>query len=75
MIGRVSSLLVVSTYGARPLGAGLGALIAAVLGMEWCIAVAVVVFAAQLAVVLVSRIPAVRELPVPDEEQATAHAA
>lgn len=68
MIGRVSSLLVVSTYGARPIGAGLGALIAAVFGMEWCIAVAAVVFAAQLAVVLVSRLPAVRELPASDHD-------
>ncbi|MEF3405322.1 MFS transporter [Agromyces sp. CCNWLW203] len=73
MIGRVSSLLVVSTYGARPIGAGLGALIAALLGMDWCIAVAVVVFAAQLGVVLASRLPAVRELPVSDEEEASAH--
>jgi predicted MFS family arabinose efflux permease len=74
MIGRVSSLLVVSTYGARPIGAGLGALIAAAFGMEWCIAVAAVLFAAQLAVVLASQLPAVRELPVSDEEQSPAHA-
>ncbi|MBT2484682.1 MULTISPECIES: MFS transporter [unclassified Microbacterium] len=68
MIGRVSSLLVISTYGARPIGAGLGAVIAATLGMEWCIAVAVVVFAAQLAVMLASPLPALRELPVSDEK-------
>jgi MFS family permease len=72
MIGRVSSLLVVSTYGARPIGAGLGALIAAVWGMEWCIAVAAVVFAAQLVVVLVSRLPAVQGLPVSEDEHVTA---
>jgi predicted MFS family arabinose efflux permease len=75
MIGRVSSLLVVSTYGARPIGAGSGALIAATSGMEWCIAVAAFVFAAQLVVVLLSRLPAVRELPVSEDEQAAAHAA
>lgn len=71
LIGRVSSLLVVSTYGARPIGAGLGALLAATLGVQWCIAAASVVFAAQLAVVLASRLPAVRELPRSDEEPAT----
>lgn len=63
MIGRVSSLVVVSTYGARPLGAGMGVAISAGFGMEWCIAVAVVVFAAQLVTVLSSALPAVRELP------------
>lgn len=75
LIGRVSSLQVISTYGARPVGAGLGALIATALGMQWCIAVAAVVFAAQLAVVLASRLPAVRELPAAGEDQATARAA
>jgi predicted MFS family arabinose efflux permease len=63
MIGRVSSLVVVSTYGARPIGAGLGAVIAATIGMSWCIAAAVVVFALQLLVVLTSALPSVRGLP------------
>ncbi|UYO95766.1 MFS transporter [Microbacterium sp. M28] len=63
MIGRVSSLVVVSTYGARPIGAGLGVVIAATVGMAWCIAAAVVVFALQLLVVLTSALPSVRELP------------
>ncbi|WP_309104059.1 MFS transporter [Microbacterium sp.] len=72
MIGRVSSLLVVSTYGARPIGAGLGAVIAAGAGIEWCIAVAAVVFAAQLVLVLTSALPAVRELPAQAPETADA---
>lgn len=63
MIGRVSSLLVVSTYGARPIGAAAGAAVAASFGMQWCIALAAAVFAAQLAVVLASALPAVRALP------------
>lgn len=63
MIGRVSSLVVVSTYGARPIGAGLGVVLAATVGMSWCIAAAVIVFAAQLVVVLTSALPSVRELP------------
>lgn len=68
MIGRVSSLVVVSTYGARPIGAGLGVAISAAFGMTWCIAAAVVVFALQLAVVLASALPAVRELPTSSED-------
>ncbi|MGV2985552.1 MFS transporter [Microbacterium sp. AGC85] len=63
MIGRVSSLVVVSTYGARPIGAGLGVVIAATVGMSWCIAAAVFVFALQLLVVLASALPSLRELP------------
>ncbi|MEU4014900.1 MFS transporter [Microbacterium sp. NPDC028030] len=63
MIGRVSSLVVVSTYGARPIGAGLGVVISATVGLSWCIAAAVIVFAAQLVVVLASALPSVRTLP------------
>lgn len=68
LIGRVSSLVVVSTYGARPIGAGLGVAISATFGMTWCIAAAVVVFALQLVVVLASALPAVRELPASSEQ-------
>jgi predicted MFS family arabinose efflux permease len=68
LIGRVSSLVVVSTYGARPIGAGMGVAISAAFGMTWCIAAAVVVFALQLAVVLASALPAVRELPASPEQ-------
>lgn len=65
LIGRVSSLLVVTTYGARPIGAGLGVLIAAIAGMEACLILALAVFALQLVVVLVSKLPSVRSLPEP----------
>ena len=63
LIGRVSSLLVVSTYGARPIGAALGVAISVLFGMSWCIVASVVVFALQLVVVLFSALPGVRELP------------
>lgn len=63
LIGRVSSLVVVSTYGARPIGAGLGVAISAAFGMSWCIAASVIVFALQLGVVLASALPSVRALP------------
>lgn len=64
LIGRVSSLLVVSTYGARPVGAALGVAISAVFGVNWCLVAAGVVFALQLVIVLVSPLPSVRGLPV-----------
>jgi hypothetical protein len=72
MIGRVSAVLVVATYGARPIGAGLGAALAATAGIEWCIAMCAVLFAAQLLYVLRSRLPRVRELPGPDTDAAGA---
>ncbi|MFC4140113.1 MULTISPECIES: MFS transporter [unclassified Microbacterium] len=73
LLGRVSSLMIVSTYGARPLGAGLAALVSAVVGLDWCLVAAAVVFAAQLVVALVSRLPRVQRLP--DEAPQPARAA
>lgn len=70
LIGRVSSLLVVTTYGARPIGAGIGVLVAALAGMEWCIVLALAVFALQLVVVLFSKLPSVRSLPEPAVQEA-----
>ncbi|MFE6735440.1 MFS transporter [Microbacterium sp. NPDC057650] len=68
LLGRVSSLMIVSTYGARPLGAGLAAMISALVGLDWCLVAAVAVFAAQLIVALASRLPSVRRLPEQDPE-------
>lgn len=70
LIGRVSSLLVVTTYGARPIGAGIGVLVAALAEMEWCIVLALAVFALQLVVVLFSKLPSVRSLPEPPVQEA-----
>ena len=66
----MSSLLVVTTYGARPIGAGIGVLVAALAGMEWCIVLALAVFALQLVVVLFSKLPSVRSLPEPAVQKA-----
>ncbi|REJ05009.1 MFS transporter [Microbacterium bovistercoris] len=72
LLGRVSSLMIVSTYGARPLGAGLAAVISALAGLDWCLVAAAVVFAAQLVVALASRLPRVRRLPEQDPRPASA---
>lgn len=53
LLGRVSAINIM-TYGARPLGAGLGALIGGVYGAEACLYLAVAVFGAQVLVILMS---------------------
>ncbi|MFE6995889.1 MFS transporter [Microbacterium sp. NPDC057659] len=75
LLGRVSSLMIVSTYGARPLGAGLAAVTSALFGLDWCLVAAVVVFAAQLIVALASRLPKIRRLPQDAPEPASASGA
>ena len=70
MIGRVSSVLVVATYGARPVGAGIGAAVAAGVGVEACVLLCAVVFAAQLGYVLLSALRRVREIPADPPEHA-----
>ncbi|QEW04269.1 MFS transporter [Microbacterium lushaniae] len=62
MLGRVSSLLIMSTFGARPIGAGLAAIVAAQYGLPACLALAVGFFAAQLICILCSALPLVRSL-------------
>jgi predicted MFS family arabinose efflux permease len=57
MLGRVSAINLLS-YGARPLGSALGALIAAAYSVEACLVAALAGFALQAALILLS--PAVR---------------
>lgn len=57
LLGRVSAINIMS-YGARPLGAALGALVGEAYGAEACLYLAVAGFAAQALVILLS--PAVR---------------
>src|SRR5581483_11734717 len=57
LLGRVSAINIM-TYGARPLGSALGALIAMVWGAEACLLAAVALFGVQAAVISLS--PAVR---------------
>jgi hypothetical protein len=62
LLGRVSAINIMA-YGARPLGAALGALVGDVYGAEACLYLAVAGFAAQALVILVS--PAVRLMSQP----------
>jgi predicted MFS family arabinose efflux permease len=62
LLGRVSAINIMS-YGARPLGAGLGALVGAILGAEACLYVAVVIFAAQALVILMSPVVSLASQP------------
>jgi MFS family permease len=54
MLGRVSAVLTTATAGARPLGAGIGALIATVGEAEWCLIAAAGGFLLQALVILAS---------------------
>jgi predicted MFS family arabinose efflux permease len=53
LLGRVSAINIMA-YGARPLGAGLGAMVGGTYGAEACLYLAVVVFGAQALVILMS---------------------
>src|SRR6202048_2192886 len=54
LLGRVSAINIMS-YGARPLGAGVGALVGGLFGAEACLYLAVAGFAVQMLVILTSR--------------------
>jgi hypothetical protein len=63
LLGRVSAINIMS-YGARPIGAGLGALVGGLHGAEACLYLAVAIFGAQALVILLS--PAVSLARQPD---------
>jgi predicted MFS family arabinose efflux permease len=63
LLGRVSALFMVVSYGARPIGAAIGGLVGEVFGLEAAIALAVFGFAVQAVIVLTSPIPRLRKLP------------
>lgn len=54
LLGRVSAINIMA-YGARPLGAGLGAVVGGIYGAEVCLYLAVAGFAAQALVILMSQ--------------------
>ena len=64
MMGRVSAINGTATYGARPLGALLGAAVSGHWGMEACLAMAAAAFLAQALIIVGS--PAARLEAVPD---------
>jgi hypothetical protein len=53
LLGRVSAINIMS-YGARPIGAGLGALIGGLYNAEACLYLAMAIFGAQALVILMS---------------------
>ena len=63
LLGRVSAINILS-YGARPLGSALGAIVGSLYGAETCLYLAVAIFAAQALVILMS--PAVALARQPD---------
>lgn len=63
LLGRVSAVIVTATFGARPVGALIGATLAARLGMEACLWLSSVGFAAQFAVLLASPVARLRRQP------------
>jgi MFS family permease len=63
-LGRVSAINAVA-YGARPLGAGIGALVGALYGAPTCLIVAAVAFLIQAIVILASPVPRLAGSPLP----------
>lgn len=63
MLGRVSAFITTATFGARPIGAALGALVATRYGVEACLMVATTGFLIQFLVIIASQVPRLRALP------------
>ncbi|AHI67565.1 MFS transporter [Burkholderia thailandensis] len=66
MLGRVSAINSTATYGARPLGALVGAVVAGRLGVNACIWASVAGFAIQAAVIVLSAVSRLERIPDPD---------
>ena len=62
LLGRASAINIMS-YGARPLGAALGAVVGGLYGAEACLYLAVVIFGAQALVILMSPAVALTRQP------------
>ncbi|MGE4438246.1 MFS transporter [Achromobacter sp.] len=65
LLGRVSAVIVTATFGARPVGALIGAALASRLGLEACLWVSSAGFVAQFVVLAVSPVPRLRHQPEP----------
>jgi predicted MFS family arabinose efflux permease len=63
MLGRVSALIATATYGARPVGALIGALLGGAAGAKPCLLVAVLAFVIQAVVILRSSAARLSDLP------------
>ncbi len=63
MLGRVSALIMTSTFGARPLGAAIGAGVGGWVGAPACLLVAAVLFLGQFLLIAASPVPRLSQLP------------
>jgi hypothetical protein len=63
MLGRVSALITTATFGARPLGSAIAALLAAAYGPDACIILAAGGFLLQLAIIACSPVARLAALP------------
>lgn len=63
MLGRVSALISTATYGARPLGALIGAVLGGAVGAKPCLVVAVLAFVVQACMILRSEAARLVSLP------------
>ena len=64
LLGRVSAINIVA-YGARPVGAGIGAVVGGFYDAQVCLIVAAIVFAVQAAVIMMSPLPRLARQPAP----------
>jgi len=71
LLGRVSAINIMS-YGARPLGSALGAIVGGFFGAEACLYLAVTIFGAQALVILVSPVVSLPSQPEMVSEPAKA---
>lgn len=69
MLGRVSALVLTATFGARPIGAALGALAAAHAGVATCLMLSTAGFLVQLLVILMSPVARLEKLPAAISDQ------
>jgi hypothetical protein len=65
LLGRVSAITTTATYGSRPLGAAIGALVGTLAGAEACLAIALLGCLIQATVILTSPVPRLARLPEP----------
>ena len=72
MLGRVSALVMTATFGARPIGAAIGAMLAARAGVGACLALSAAGFAVQLAVIMLSPAARLADLPAVAADQSEA---
>ncbi|MBV9522581.1 MAG: MFS transporter [Alphaproteobacteria bacterium] len=63
LLGRVSAVLLMATWGTRPLGAAIGAFVGARYGAESCLGIAACGFIAQAAIILLSPVPRLQRQP------------